>query len=186
MNIFVTRTLIAIGALLVLGGVNYSIAHKESIKRNGETIYLDLAPVDPRSLMQGDYMTLNFQLARQIENSFATPKTTNAAGVSESVPNEKPREGETRMADIVLNEKRVVSFSQAPVATSQKLRYRIRKDQVWIGTNAFFFEEGRAAQYANARYGEFRLDRASGEAVLVGLRDKDLKELALKESIAPQ
>jgi uncharacterized membrane-anchored protein len=74
---------------------------------------------------------------------------------------------------------------QARVVTSQKLRYRIRKNQVWIGTNAFFFEEGRAALYANARYGEFRLDRASGEAVLVGLRDKDLKESDLKESIAP-
>ena len=181
MNIFVTRALIAIGALLVLGGVNYSIAHKESIKRNGETIYLDLAPVDPRSLMQGDYMTLNFQLARQIENSFAAPKTPNVAGVSESVPNEKPREGETRMANIVLNEKRVASFSQSPEAASQKLSYRIRKDRVWLGTNALFFEEGRAALYANARYGEFRLDQASGEAVLVGLRDKDLKELHARE-----
>ncbi len=177
MNILVTRALIAIGTLLVLGGVNYSIAHKESIKRGGEIIYLDLAPVDPRSLMQGDYMMLDFQLARQISNSFATPKTARVAGISEHVPNERPREGETRMADIALNEKHVASFSHVPTATTQKLRYRMRKDRVWIGTNAFFFEEGRAGQYAKARYGEFRLDAASGEAVLVGLRDKDLLAL---------
>jgi uncharacterized membrane-anchored protein len=162
MNIAWTRPLLAAGTLLVLGGVNALIAKKESIKRSGDLIYLDLIPVDPRSLMQGDYMTLNFQLARQIDRSFT---------------DSKPREGETRLANIVLDEKRIASFSQEPTATSQKLRYRIRKDHVWLGTNAFFFEERSGEQYQPARYGEFRLDRDSGEALLVGLRDKDLKPL---------
>ncbi len=31
-------------------------------------VLLRLAPVDPRSLMQGDYMRLNYELARQLGN----------------------------------------------------------------------------------------------------------------------
>jgi uncharacterized membrane-anchored protein len=168
----VVRALIVLGTVLVLGSVNYSIFHKERIKRDGEMVLMDLAPVDPRSLMQGDYMTLDFQVARQITNSLAAK--TSATDVPQAA---SPREGEIRLVDITLDEKRVANFSTVPTANSLKLRYRMRSGRVWLGTNAFFFEEGRAAQYAKARYGEFRLDRASGEAVLVGLRDEKLQAL---------
>jgi uncharacterized membrane-anchored protein len=172
MNTLVVRTLIVLGTVLVLGGVNYSIFHKERIKRDGEMVLMDLAPVDPRSLMQGDYMTLDFQVARQITNSLPAK-----ASASDPPQAASPREGEIRLVDITLDEKRVANFSTVPTANSLKLRYRMRSGRVWLGTNAFFFEEGRAAQYAKARYGEFRLDRASGEAVLVGLRDEKLNAL---------
>ncbi len=181
MNTNVTRALIALGTVLVLGAVNYSIAHKESIKRDGEIIYMDLAPVDPRSLMQGDYMTLDFAVARQIDNSFSQAETADVAGVSGASKNSRPLEGENRLVNITLDEKRIVSLSTnpstTPAANGLQLRYRIRKGGVWLGTNGFFFEEGRAEQYAKARYGEFRLDRKSGEAVLVGLRDEKLLAL---------
>ena len=52
--------------VLVLGAVNWSIFAKERIKTNGERIFLALAPVDPRSLMQGDYMALRFEIADRI------------------------------------------------------------------------------------------------------------------------
>jgi uncharacterized membrane-anchored protein len=178
LNTSIARALIVLGTALVLGSVNYSIFHKEGIKRNGEMVLMDLAPVDPRSLMQGDYMTLDFQVARQIANSL--PKNVNADGSPQRSTNSavvSPREGEIRLVDITLNEKRIANFSNAPAAGSLKLRYRLRGGRVWLGTNAFFFEEGRAAQYAKARYGEFRLDRTSGEAVLVGLRDEKLEAL---------
>jgi uncharacterized membrane-anchored protein len=179
MNTTITRALIVLGALLVLGGVNYSIAHKEGIKHSGEIIYMDLAPVDPRSLMQGDYMTLNFAVARQIDNSFTQPDTTDAAGIVRPGTNDRPLEGENRTVNITLDEKRIARLSTTPIASASglKLRYRIRKGSVWLGTNGFFFEEGRAEQYAKARYGEFRLDHSSGEAVLVGLRDEKLQAL---------
>ena len=61
------RALIALGALLVLGALNFAIVGKERIRRDGEVVYLPLAPVDPRSLIQGDYMALRFALARDIE-----------------------------------------------------------------------------------------------------------------------
>ncbi len=48
----------------MLGAVNLSIQTKEDIKANGETVLLQLAPVDPRSLMQGDYMALRFAITQ--------------------------------------------------------------------------------------------------------------------------
>jgi uncharacterized membrane-anchored protein len=59
------------------------------------------------------------------------------------------------------------------------LRYRIRNHNVLIATNAWFFQEGAAGQFAGARYGEFRVS-PDGEALLVALLDKDLKLLGTK------
>ena len=158
-----SRLLLAIGALLVLGAVNFSILGKEEIKRNGEVVYLDLAPIDPRSIMQGDYMALRFRLAQEIEASLQ-------AGT-------QPREGEMRLAPIVLDNRRVASLARRGATSTLSIRYRYRNGAVWLGTNAFFFEEGTDKRYAPARYGEFRLDRETGEAVLVGLRKSALKAL---------
>jgi uncharacterized membrane-anchored protein len=165
-----TRALIMCGALLVLGALNFSIYSKERIKRNGETIFLDLVPRDPRSLMQGDYMTLNFALANDIREQLNRMPNDNTNVVREG-------EGEVRFASIVLDENRIATIARTDAQKTFKFRYRIRNGQVWLGTNAFFFNEGSEPRFALARYGEFRLDRDSGEAVLTGLRDKDLKAL---------
>ena len=156
------RALLLVGAVLVLGGVNYSIFSKEDIKKNGELVYVDLAPRDPRSMMQGDYMALRFRLAQDIE---------------QSLRGEKPMDGEKRLADVTLDGRRVASLAKPGAPAQVRVQYRMRKGAVWLGTNAFFFEEGSDQRYALARYGEFRVDRESGEAVLVGLRDAALKPL---------
>jgi uncharacterized membrane-anchored protein len=158
-----TRALIAAGALLVLGTVDVSIAMKERIKRNGEVVLVDLGPRDPRSLMQGDYMALNFPLSQRISAAWSATAA--------------PREGELRTAYIVVDERRVASLASAGAPGALPLRYRVRNGQAWIGTDAFFFEEGSARRYAPARYGEFRLDPSTGEGVLVGLRDAKLRPL---------
>jgi uncharacterized membrane-anchored protein len=56
------------------------------------------------------------------------------------------------------------------------LRYRVRDSRIKFATNAFFFEEGRAGDYAAARFGEFRA-APSGDLLLTGLRGKDLEHL---------
>ena len=158
------RVLVALGALLVLGAVNSAIVGKERIKRDGEPVYLALAPVDPRSLLQGDYMALRFALVQDLERS-------------DDRPGSARREGETRFAAVALDAQRVAALAAPNAPATLRLRNRIRGGQVWLGTNAFFFEEGTAERFADARYGEFRVDRSSGEAVLVGLRDAKLNAL---------
>jgi len=151
----VVRGLIVLGAVLVLGAVNFSIQGKEHIKAHGELIYLELAPVDPRSLMQGDYMALRFTIAASIDVS--------------------QRSGNT--VALKVDERRVASVAPAAATGTLRMRYRVRGGRVWLGTNAFFFEEGSAARFAPARYGEFRTNPDSGEAVLVGLRDGSFRKL---------
>ena len=145
------RAAIVGAALLVLVAVNVSIAAKERIKTQGERIYLALAPIDPRSLMQGDYMALRFEIATRI--------STEQSG----------------SAGLIVAPNGIATFNPDQGAPGLRIRYRIRNEQVWLGTNAYFFEEGQAARYAGARYGEFRVDRDSGEAVLVGLTGDDLQ-----------
>ncbi|WP_414673872.1 GDYXXLXY domain-containing protein, partial [Marinimicrobium sp. UBA4509] len=50
------RGIALVTALAILVLVNFSIYEKEQHLAQGEIMYLELAPVDPRSLMQGDYM----------------------------------------------------------------------------------------------------------------------------------
>lgn len=164
MKPIIGRGWIVLGAALVLGALNFAIAAKERIKQHGEIVYLALAPVDPRSLIQGDYMALRFALARDIAQRDETAKIAE-------------REGSTAFAEIVLDDKRVATLAEPGNGSPLKLRYRIRDGSVWLGTNAFFFEEGSAERFNGARFGEFRVDRVSGEAVLVGLRDAELKAL---------
>ena len=153
MKSVLTRVLLLVAGIVVLVAVNGSILAKERIKRTGERIFLELAPVDPRSLMQGDYMALRFAIADQL--------STESSG----------------FAAIRLDERGVATPDPAPRNGGLRIRYRLRDGRVWLGTNAYFFEEGTAAKYDGARYGEFRLDRDSGEAVLVGLRDQNLAPL---------
>lgn len=153
------RALIVLGAVLVLGAVNASIYGKERVIRGGETIYLELAPVDPRSLMQGDYMALRFRLADRIQ-----------------LWREAEGRGELRTAPLSVDDRGVATLSEDDGGTLE-IAFRMRGGRVWLGTNAYFFEEGTAARYSGARYGEFRVDPSSGEAVLVGLRDEELDPL---------
>jgi uncharacterized membrane-anchored protein len=119
--------------------------------------------VDPRSLIQGDYMALRYDLPAVITDQVRAVKNDGHL-VVELDPNE------------------VASFKHVykagtPLATGERLlRYRSRGERVRLGAEAFFFQEGQASLYAHARYGELRVTD-SGNAVLVGLRDGDMKPL---------
>jgi uncharacterized membrane-anchored protein/uncharacterized membrane protein len=54
---------LALVIVLQLGFVGYQISASETILANGKVIKLELLPVDPRSLLQGDYMQLNYKIA---------------------------------------------------------------------------------------------------------------------------
>ena len=61
------RTVGVLGGLaLVLAVANGSIWQREQLLGSGRVVILELAPVDPRSLMQGDYMALTFAAGREV------------------------------------------------------------------------------------------------------------------------
>ena len=58
-----SRILIIVNLILLLGYFNWSVYKKEQILKDGRLVLLQLVPVDPRSLMQGDYMRLSYKEA---------------------------------------------------------------------------------------------------------------------------
>jgi uncharacterized membrane-anchored protein len=154
------RKWIALGVgLLLLAIANYAIYGKERLLAEGRVALLELAPVDPRSLMQGDYMALRFKVA---DNIFARQ-------------GDKLEDGH---AIVELDARGVGHFSRmddgAPLGANElRMRYRVRDGKVKFATNAFFFQEGEAKIYESALYGEFRVD-ANGDSLLTGMRGKDL------------
>jgi uncharacterized membrane-anchored protein len=153
MKSVVTRAWILVAALIVLVAINGSIVGKERIKTHGQRIYLELGSVDPRSLMQGDYMALHFRITDSM--------SADASGT----------------AALRIDPRGIATLDPQATTRGPRIRYRVRNGAIWLGTNAYFFEEGAGERYAPAQYGEFRLDRATGEAVLVGLVDENLQPL---------
>lgn len=154
--------IIATGVLILLL-VNINIYQRHALKHNGRIIFLELAPKDPRSLMQGDYMALNFKIAN---DAFGFGHIKNA------------KDGYL-IAE--LDNKNIAQFkyldNQRELSNNEiKLRYRVRNEFIKFATNAYFFEEGSAEQYEKAKYGEFRISD-DGEMLLTQLRDKDLAVL---------
>ncbi len=163
--------------LLCLAGVNQAIWQKEQVLKNGQSVFLELAPVDPRSLMQGDYMRLRFAMAQQI--SANTPSSS----LSRSQQNhdgyvwvnvDPQGVGQFHALDAV--GKNELDDVQQTAETLLKLQYRIRNNRVQFATNAFFFQEGDAKLFDTARYGQFKV-AADGELLLAAMYDKDLKLL---------
>ena len=157
------KAIAILAGLAVLAAANYTIYSRERQLADGAVVLLELAPVDPRSLMQGDYMALRFKVA---DEAFG------------GAPQEDARNGRIVVR---LDERGVGSFVRRdegePLAAGEVLlRYRIRDRRVKFATNAFFFQEGHAQHYANARYGEFRV-APSGELLLTHLRGENLERL---------
>jgi uncharacterized membrane-anchored protein len=61
-------------------------------------------------------------------------------------------------------------------AASVAVRVRLRDGTPSVGPNAFFFQEGQAAVFEGARWGEFRV-ADNGTALLTHLRDEKLQRL---------
>ena len=171
------RSVIALGwVVVVLAMVGNSIAAKEALLKNGTVTYLELAPVDPRSLMQGDYMALRFGIANDVRRDLEPDEPAGRSGSRrEKFANADGNIVAVLGEDSVSHYKRLDDGS--PLAPGEiLLRYRVRKGRVKFATNAFFFEEGTAKRYEQARYGDFRV-APDGELLLTGLRDKALEPL---------
>ena len=168
------------GLAMALLVVNRGIAQRERLLRDGTVVLLELAPVDPRSLMQGDYMALRFAAGENIIDALrANGRMPRIDGEWHALARGGANDGYAifiRDADSV---GRFIREQAAPTPRAGNeiaVRYRQRGFDVRIASNAFFFAEGRAERYAPARYGELRV-ADDGAALLTGLRDAARKPL---------
>lgn len=177
------------GLLLALAVANHGIVQRERILSDGRVLLLELAPIDPRSMMQGDYMALRFAAVDDIRNSFY-PELRNGGNAKAlkqmSVWNNdscRPEGCHDGYAVFAIDSEGVGRFIREQVAArpiapgEMAVRYRERGwREIRIASNAWFFPEGQAKRYALAKYGELHIND-DGEALLTGLHDADRKRL---------
>lgn len=152
--------IIIINLVLLLVYFNYSIVKKETLLKNGQPILLKLAPVDPRSLIQGDYMTLRYDISNNINIEKIPSRgycvvTLDTNGVAQRIRFQK---------------------ETTPLKTGEYLIKYTSPDnwRVNIGAESFFFQEGHSEKYNKAAYGGIKADK-DGNSLLIGLYDNQLK-----------
>ncbi len=147
---------------LLLIYFNHSIFKKEELLNDGQLVLLELAPVDPRSLMQGDYMELRY-------------------GISEGIDLENlPKRGYCVVKLDEKNRAQRVRLQQ-DVTPLNKDEYLIKftlsdRWNINIGAESFFFQEGHADKYEKAKFGGLKIDK-NGNSLLIGLYDEHLKKI---------
>lgn len=155
-----SRILIIVNLLLLLGYFNWSVFKKEQTLKDGQLVLLELAPVDPRSLMQGDYMRLNYK------ESVLDSKDEKIAPRGYAILSTDSN----RVGQIIR-----LQESLEPVKDDELVvKYKIANRRLILGAESFFFEEGQDTLYQQAKYGGLKVD-GKGESLLVGLYDEDLR-----------
>ena len=148
---------------LILVFLNWLVWEKEILLRDGQTMFLRLAPRDPRSLLQGDYMVLRYKITQ--------PAASQHRG-------DVPAQGKLVVALDPRGVARFVRFHEGEALREGEwfLAYK-RRGELRIGAESFFFQEGHAKYYGRpARYGELKVAR-SGKSVLVALCGENLQRL---------
>lgn len=187
--------LVGVFVIALLGAVNYKVQQFEDVLATGKPIVLKIAPVDPRSLMQGDYMVLNYAILSEFQQSQVLPESNEPlesnepietvesneiTGIDESSPSEKKA-----YILVHLDKNHVATFceEQSEIPTDFKhctpnVYLPIRYKGGWLPklpSQDYFFAEGKGEYYAQAEYAEYRFK--DGILLLARLLDKDLKGL---------
>lgn len=152
--------LIGINGLIVLLFFHYSIYQKETILTRGQLVLLRLAPVDPRSLMQGDYMDLNYEINQTNPEDSVARKGYYVIRLDSGIIATRIRMQEKPTP---------LSAGEYLLKYAQKTSWRLQ-----IGAESYFFEEGQGGKYEAAAYGGIRIDD-KGNSVLIGLYDTHKK-----------
>lgn len=165
MSMKTLRTLILFGTLLVfLYLVNSGIWSAEQNIANGQPVYLRLAPVDPRSLIQGDYMQLDYQIERD----------ANSDGLRDA---ERGQIVARLDENNVAHYHRLYTIGETLADNEIVLNFTSREfGGVRVGVDSFFFQEGLASDYNAARYADVRVTEG-GTIMLVDLVGENFEDL---------
>ena len=154
----------------------WSVLQKERLLSSGDSVILALRPVDPRSLMQGDYMVLRFALEDDIRSALSELRAEDkvrakGAAVLEEGP------------DKVFHFKRLEDGS--PLAGTEKLLiFRGREHNIQVSSGSFFFQEGHGQAYEKARFALLRVD-SGGNSLITRLLDEKLAVIQPEQNAAP-
>lgn len=177
-NIIIVTVLLLIGVFFIK-----AVSQKEKTIKEGQLVLLELAPVDPRSLMQGDYMTLNYAITTPrssvFSDSLSTDWTVAERGIEDAVDKSKLNKRGYVLLSLDKNNVGSLIKMQNEIGEKKANHVYIKyfNYEGWsfnIGAESFFFQEGEAEKYEAAKYGALRVDD-EGNSVLVGMYDEKLR-----------
>lgn len=165
-----------------------SIMGFEKHKSTGDDLYVPLLPADPRSLLQGDYMALNYELNIHNPNI----KTENANNDDESLNDESETDFSWEYTNSKLDNQHEltlwISKDNHNILTNSYFDKTqnttpliVKNPSNWLGglypaSRSFFFAEGLGECYENAKFAHLKVDK-TGKPLLVGLVGDELKPL---------
>ena len=160
-------TIALLGLIIILAIMTVNVAKYESHLASGNQVLLELAPVDPRGFMQGDYMILRYALEDDVLDEFYKSNSSNLSTEGYVI--------------VTLDSHKVGKFTRLInvkpdnlAANEMAIYFRIRNDTMKLATNAFFFQEGHAQAFETAEYGLFRVNK-KGEPLLTDMVDEDFR-----------
>lgn len=186
--------LVGVFVIALLGAVNYKVQQFEDVLATGKPVVLKIAPVDPRSLMQGDYMVLNYAILSEFQQSQFLSESNESLESNESIDageanetigiDESSPSGKKAYILVHLDKNHVATFceEQSEIPTDFKhctpnvyLPIRYKGWLPELPSQDYFFAEGKGEHYAQAEYAEYRFK--DGILLLARLLDTDLKGL---------
>jgi len=177
-NVSKVKPLVALAVvLLILIPLNYKVQQFEDVLATGKPVVLKIAPVDPRSLMQGDYMALSYAILNDIR--------ANLNESEDGVILAKEKKHPSKVYALIHQDEQGVA-TLCRVEDSLPNDFKDCVANVYLPVNNFkwlpelpsqeyFFSEGKGQYYAQAEYAEYRFK--DGILLLARLLDKDLKAL---------
>ena len=181
----IKKILLIINIIILFVITGFSVTKEESYKKLDSYFYLELAPVDPRSLLQGDYMTLNYDITDKARDFIYNNRSYIYDGENENEVEEirelrKLADAKKAYIAVRLDENKVAKFVKVTKEkTDEKdllfIAYKTDGFDVNINANSYLFQEGTGNKYQDARYSKVVL--VGDKLRLVDLRDKDFKEI---------
>ncbi|WP_018650846.1 GDYXXLXY domain-containing protein [Actinobacillus capsulatus] len=162
-------SIVASGTVALLVLFNQKIGIYEEVLASGKPIILQFVPRDPRSLMQGDYMEMHYQLNNEVQlqlNSSEIEYGKHYALLSTD------NNGVAHLCR--LEDSHPTNFEGCDVDVYIPMKIKGYWD-ITLPTHEYFFPEGKGEYFSQAEYAEYRFK--NGKVLLYRLLDKDLKAL---------
>jgi uncharacterized membrane-anchored protein len=174
----ISNWVLVLTAVLALVYVNLNAWQSQQIKLSGDVLFLELAPVDPLSLVQGQYMRLRFEIEKEY-NATSEDQQVIQNGHGDVLAMISLDAKQIGTLTGLLSPKQwqqhgdgsLVQLQVHAQHTDSEGSYDIRIQQ-----NSFLFQESTEDRYTRAKYGMFRVHK-DGRYVLVDLADEQLRPL---------
>ena len=133
------KIFVVLNLLLLMIVFGYSVIKEEKNLKKA-TFYIKTVPVDPRSLIQGDYMVLNYDIAESARMEIGNI-----------------RKGYIR---IKINDLKIAEFIRIdeeylpPSNNEISIQFQKNGSNIDIGVNSYLFQEGTGNKFQKAQYAE--------------------------------